>query len=158
MFILFCWTWEINEISFAQSWTQQNSVGLSFIACCPILPLSKIFLLCWEQLITDFQISSGSISSSRLSFSSSLLKVWSCYVAQADLELMILLPQPSQYGIAGMNPQYLSFFFYLFIHICIHCLGHFSLLLPAPSLSPHAISLPGRICSALISNFVEEKT
>jgi hypothetical protein len=51
-----------------------------------------------------------------------------------------------------------SVFIYLFIHMCIHCLGHFSphvphlLPLPLPSL------LPGRTCSALFSNFVEEKT
>jgi hypothetical protein len=37
-------------------------------------------------------------------------------------------------------------------------LGHFfPHPLPSP-FSPHPTSLPGRICSALISNFVEEKT
>jgi hypothetical protein len=38
--------------------------------------------------------------------------------------------------------------------MCIR-LGHFSPLPPTPSLSPHP-SLPGRNCSALISNFVGE--
>jgi hypothetical protein len=37
-------------------------------------------------------------------------------------------------------------------------LGHFSPLSPSPSLSPSTPSLPGRTCSALFSNFVEEKT
>jgi hypothetical protein len=44
---------------------------------------------------------------------------------------------------------------YSFIHVCIHCLGHFFPLLPS-SLPPP--SVPGRSCSALITNFVEEKT
>jgi hypothetical protein len=48
-------------------------------------------------------------------------------------------------------------FFYSFIHMCIHCLGHFSPL-PPTSLSPSLPLLPGKTCSALISNFVEEKT
>jgi hypothetical protein len=48
--------------------------------------------------------------------------------------------------------------FYSFIHMCVHCLGHFSPLPPAPTLSSPTPSLPGRTCSALISNFVEEKT
>jgi hypothetical protein len=37
-------------------------------------------------------------------------------------------------------------------------LGHFSPLSPATSFSAPPTSLPGRTCSALISNFVEEKT
>jgi hypothetical protein len=51
-------------------------------------------------------------------------------------------------------------FIYLFIssiHMCIHCLGHFSPLPPAPHSLPFPPSLSGRICSALISNFVEER-
>jgi hypothetical protein len=36
--------------------------------------------------------------------------------------------------------------------MCIHCLGHSSL----PSRTPSLALLPGRTCSALISNFVEE--
>jgi hypothetical protein len=44
-----------------------------------------------------------------------------------------------------------------FTHMCIHCLGHFSPLPPTPFFSPHPLLLPGRICSALISKFVEEK-
>jgi hypothetical protein len=50
------------------------------------------------------------------------------------------------------------YFFYSFIHMCIHCLGHFSTLLPSPTLSPLLPSVPGRSCSALITNFVVEKT
>jgi hypothetical protein len=44
-------------------------------------------------------------------------------------------------------------FLYSFIHMCIHCLGHYSLLPPTPSLST---PLPSRTCSALFSNFVED--
>jgi hypothetical protein len=47
-------------------------------------------------------------------------------------------------------------FYYSFIHMCIHCLGPFSPPTPSPPSSPPP-SLPGRTCSALISNFVEEK-
>jgi hypothetical protein len=55
--------------------------------------------------------------------------------------------------------EMVNFFLYSFIHMCIHCLGHFSPILLTPSLSPHPTpSFPGRTCSALISNFVEEKT
>jgi hypothetical protein len=52
------------------------------------------------------------------------------------------------------------YFYFLnsFIHMCIHCLGHFSPLPPPPSSSPHHLSLPGRICSALISNYVEKES
>jgi hypothetical protein len=49
-------------------------------------------------------------------------------------------------------------FFYSFIHMFINCLGHSSPLPLALSLSPHPSLLPGRTCSALIFNFVEEKT
>jgi hypothetical protein len=48
------------------------------------------------------------------------------------------------------------------IHMCIQCLGHFSLLPPASSFTPRPLplpptpSLPGRNYFALISNFVEE--
>jgi hypothetical protein len=53
----------------------------------------------------------------------------------------------------------------LFIYMCIQYLGHFSPhpcplpqpLLPVPSHFPPTPSLPGRNCSALISNFVEER-
>jgi hypothetical protein len=53
---------------------------------------------------------------------------------------------------------YYYYYYYSFIHMCIHCLGHFSPLPPSPTLSPPTPSLPGRTCCALISNFVEEKT
>jgi hypothetical protein len=46
-------------------------------------------------------------------------------------------------------------FVYSFIHMCIHCLGRFSHLSLSPSPQPYW--LPGRTCSALFSNFVEEK-
>jgi hypothetical protein len=50
--------------------------------------------------------------------------------------------------------------FYLsnsFIHMSIHCLGHFSLLPPSLTLFPLLPSVPGRSCSAFITSFVEEK-
>jgi hypothetical protein len=49
------------------------------------------------------------------------------------------------------------FFFWSFIHMCIHCLGHFSTLPHSPTLLP-PFSVSGRSCSALITDFVEEKT
>jgi hypothetical protein len=55
--------------------------------------------------------------------------------------------------------EFCFYFSYSFIHMCIHCMGHVSPP-PGPSLlpSPPLPSLPGRTCSALFSNFVEEKT
>jgi hypothetical protein len=53
------------------------------------------------------------------------------------------------------------FLFYFFIHlfICAYIfLSHLSPVPSTPSLSPRTPSLPGRTCSAFISNFVEEKT
>jgi hypothetical protein len=48
------------------------------------------------------------------------------------------------------------FYFFKFIYSHVHTLFG-SFLLPAPL--PHAFpSVPGRYCSALITNFVEEKT
>jgi hypothetical protein len=47
--------------------------------------------------------------------------------------------------------------FYSFIHMCIHCLGHFSFLPPNPILCPPPPSLPGRTCSSLISNFLKRR-
>jgi hypothetical protein len=47
---------------------------------------------------------------------------------------------------------------YSFIHMCIHCLGHFSPLPPPLPFLPLPPSVPGRSCSALITNFVVEKT
>jgi hypothetical protein len=42
--------------------------------------------------------------------------------------------------------------------MCIHCLGHFFPLLPLPPPAPCSPTpLAGRTCSALFSNFVEEK-
>jgi hypothetical protein len=53
--------------------------------------------------------------------------------------------------------SFLLFFNFSFIHVCIHCLGHTSSLAPTTSLFPQPLLLPGRTCSALFSNFVEEK-
>jgi hypothetical protein len=53
--------------------------------------------------------------------------------------------------------------FFSFIHMFIKCLGHFSPLplpspfSPTPFPLPPTPSLPGRNCSALFSNFVEER-
>jgi hypothetical protein len=52
-------------------------------------------------------------------------------------------------------PSLRSFFLYSFIHMCIHCVGHFSGLPPLPPFPP-TLSLPGRTCSALFSSCVEE--
>jgi hypothetical protein len=40
-------------------------------------------------------------------------------------------------------------FFYSFIHMCIHCLGHLFPLPPSPSLSPATLLASGRTCSQL---------
>jgi hypothetical protein len=53
---------------------------------------------------------------------------------------------------------FLFFSLYSHIHLCIHCLGHFSILPHTPLFSPSPSSLPGRTCFALFSNFIEEKT
>jgi hypothetical protein len=58
--------------------------------------------------------------------------------------------------------EYFSFFsknfFKLFIYSHVHTLGHFSPLMPLLPSPPFPPSVPGSTCSALISNFVEEKT
>jgi hypothetical protein len=53
-----------------------------------------------------------------------------------------------------------KFFNFLFIYSHVHTLfGPFLLPTPYPlHLLPWKLLLPGRACSALISNFVEEKT
>jgi hypothetical protein len=53
---------------------------------------------------------------------------------------------------------YLFIFIYSFIHICIYCLGHFFPLFASPYPSTTLPSLPGRTCSAIFCNYVEEKT
>jgi hypothetical protein len=56
-----------------------------------------------------------------------------------------------------------SFYFiiFTFTYVCIHCLCHLPLCClpptPLPPTAPHP-QLPGRTCSALFSDFVEEKT
>jgi hypothetical protein len=46
-----------------------------------------------------------------------------------------------------------------FIHMCIHCLGHFSTLPSSPTFPPPFLSsVSGRFHSALVTDFVEEKT
>jgi hypothetical protein len=59
------------------------------------------------------------------------------------------IPRPS---FLGTNRSLLNFLFPSYIHMCIRCLDHFSLLPSAPSLT-----LSGRTCFALFSSFVEEK-
>jgi hypothetical protein len=51
-----------------------------------------------------------------------------------------------------------NYFFNLLIFIYSHVHTLFGSLLPIPSLSPNPCSLPGRICLALIFNFVGDKT
>jgi hypothetical protein len=58
----------------------------------------------------------------------------------------------------GILEDSLFLIYYSFIHICIHYLSHSSPLPPTPPSPQHPPLLPGRTCSALISNFVEEKT
>jgi hypothetical protein len=57
-----------------------------------------------------------------------------------------------------LRAEYACHFFLLFIYSYVHTLGHFSPLPPIPSLSLPPPSIPGRTCSALFSNFVDEKT
>jgi hypothetical protein len=52
---------------------------------------------------------------------------------------------------------FFCFVFCSFIHMCIHCLGHFSTLFPSP-MSPLPSSVSGRSLSALVTDFVEEMT
>jgi hypothetical protein len=58
-------------------------------------------------------------------------------------------------SISCSKSMYFFFFFFCcccsFIHMCIHCLGHFSILPHFPT------SVPGRSCSALITDFVEKR-
>jgi hypothetical protein len=49
-------------------------------------------------------------------------------------------------------------FYYSFIHMCIHFFGSFIPSAPLPHLLPASPLVPGRSCSAFITNFVEEKT
>jgi hypothetical protein len=56
-----------------------------------------------------------------------------------------------------LTTSFSFFIVYSFIHMCIHCLGYHSPLPLAPSFSLPPPSLPGRTCSALFSNFIEEK-
>jgi hypothetical protein len=59
-----------------------------------------------------------------------------------------------------LMPNGSSFFFLLFIYSYVYTLFESflpSALLPPPSYPPLSL-LPGRTCSALISNFIEEKT
>jgi hypothetical protein len=59
--------------------------------------------------------------------------------------------------------EYSQNLFFSSVHMCIQCLGHFSSLHPAPSLTPCPLplspttSLPGRNYFTLISKFVEER-
>jgi hypothetical protein len=53
---------------------------------------------------------------------------------------------------------FIYFYYYSFIHMCIHCLGHFFPLSPFPTPSPVTPSVPGRSCSASIASFIEKKT
>jgi hypothetical protein len=72
--------------------------------------------------------------------------------------LLILLK--TKFWIFKKNFQLLLFFsfsiFYSFIYMCI-IVWPISSLFPYLLPHPHTPLLPGRICSALISNFVEER-
>jgi hypothetical protein len=66
-------------------------------------------------------------------------------------------------GIVDLSPFLFFLVIYLFIYSYVHALfGQFLFPAPTPSftpsLSPSTLSLPGRTCFALFSNFVEEKT
>jgi hypothetical protein len=61
-------------------------------------------------------------------------------------------------GIEGMYLNIVKGVYDKPIHMCVHCLGHFSACPPPLPSLPLQASLPDRNCSALTSNFVEEKT
>jgi hypothetical protein len=48
------------------------------------------------------------------------------------------------------------FFFYSFIHMCTHCLGHFCSLTPVPSFSPPTLLASRQNLFCPFPNFVEE--
>jgi hypothetical protein len=48
-----------------------------------------------------------------------------------------------------------KFFYYSFIHMCIHCLGHFSPLPPSPTLFPPSPPSSRQSCSAFITSFIQ---
>jgi hypothetical protein len=52
-----------------------------------------------------------------------------------------------------------DFFFIIHLFTCVYIVWVISPTCPSPPPSPPLLpSLPGRTCSALVSNFVEEKT
>jgi hypothetical protein len=57
-----------------------------------------------------------------------------------------------------LSLSFFKFFYFFFIYSHVHTLGHFSPLMPLLPSPPFPPSVPGSTCSALISNFVEEKT
>jgi hypothetical protein len=57
------------------------------------------------------------------------------------------------------NIGYLFYYYYYYLFTCAYIVWVISPLCPLPpTFYPRAPSFPGRTCSALISNFAEEKT
>jgi hypothetical protein len=120
-------------------------------------PRARVFVPCPEQAFVWFQAELCETSGAWSGWNGCL------YISTAPVGRVGMIPLGSTELIlfSFPLPSLIScslLFFYSLIHMSIHCLGQFFPLLPNPSLSPNPLLLPGRTCSALVSNFVEDRT